>query len=508
MTSFNEEILSKMKRHADLGHSKRTGSLLRQLKILFSSPGTSPTQAAGRAPSPVAQMASLYRFLDNPSISVAALRKIRAQAVLDTIPPDSEVLIVHDVTLLDYCTHTTKTDRRPIGDGKGLGYEYASCAAVEPVSRRFLGIIHDTLISSNGPDDQKTMKYDYEPLFSHFSESEKARLRVNHRHQMAVHVNGLESQLGERHVIHVGDREFDDIFLLAQCLKNNHDFVIRSTALRNVQIPNAPWIPPEALTRQQGGGAPPEGWVCVNLTRLIHEVPPRPYKTLHLDARGRVTDSRTAHRSATLHIGACRVRLYRRAKRNTRYHKPPNPVELSMVIIRECDPPQGLEPLLWVLFTSLPVDTDEQLGRVGTIYECRWIIEEFHRLLKSGYKIEQMRMDNADKIAKLLILFSVAAMTLGHMKSRLGLPRGGYLDDEQYQRVKKAMKEPDNTAIDIELRLFAFIAKLGGWLGRRRDPIGPTVLMRGLLQVLAILDALEHYEAFFKEVIRKRQKLK
>lgn len=55
--------------------------------------------------------------------------------------------------------------------------------------------------------------------------------------------------------------------------------------------------------------------------------------------------------------------------------------------------------------------------------------------------------------------------------------------------------------IDLSLRLFALIAKTGGWLGRRRDPIGPTVLMRGLLEVLSILDTASRYGSLIEEAL-------
>jgi len=57
--------------------------------------------------------------------------------------------------------------------------------------------------------------------------------------------------------------------------------------------------------------------------------------------------------------------------------------------------------------------------------------------------------------------------------------------------------------MDIHWRLLAFIAKSGGWLGRRNDPLGPTILMRGLLQVLAIFNAVQHYEGLIQEILDK-----
>ena len=137
MMTFPDDVLSRVGNVTALGHDKRNACFLRQLKLVLSSPGTSPTQAAGLSSSPAAQTMSLYRFLDNPDISLPALRKIRRKTVLEEIPQGSEVLVVHDVTRLDYSTHNSKMDRRPIGDHKGMGYEYVACTAVDPANGRF-----------------------------------------------------------------------------------------------------------------------------------------------------------------------------------------------------------------------------------------------------------------------------------------------------------------------------------------------------------------------------------
>ena len=64
------------------------------------------------------------------------------------------------------------------------------------------------------------------------------------------------------------------------------------------------------------------------------------------------------------------------------------------------------------------------------------------------------------------------------------------------------MREPNNSEIDLGLRLFAHIAKLGGWLGRRGDPIGPLVLMRGMLSVMPIFQALAHCPGLIEQALR------
>jgi hypothetical protein len=441
--------------------------------------------------------------MDNDKAPISRLRQIRSQVVLESVSPEEELLIVHDVTQLDYTRQEARQDRRLIGDHHGRGYEYFPCLAVESGSGRVVGVVHDTVVNKDGPDDRDVMDYNYEPLFADFSRKEKKRLHENHRHQMAVHVQGLSRRLEGRSVIHVADCEFDDIFILDGCVDTQTHLVIRSSASRNVQTPNQDWIPPQALAPKQAGHAVEAGWICVNLARLIHHVPLQPYKILPLDARSRVTDPVSAARFANLSIGTCRLRLYRNAKRNQQYFRPPQPVDVSMVIIREPDiPPNGEEPLCWVLLTTLPVETFQQMAHVGRIYELRWKIEDFFRLLKSGYQIESCRMDSADKIARLLVALTLASMVVLNLKAAIGLPASGRLSSADHERIKNAMSQLNNPEIDLNLRLFAFVAKRGGWRARKTDPLGPAVLMRGLLVVLSTFDSLAQYADLIDEARR------
>lgn len=416
-------------------------------------------------------------------------------------PPGQAALCIHDVSELNYNGHHAKNDRKPIGDGNTMGYEYHPCVLLDPDTEAFVGIAHDTLVDCNGPDDRDVMAYDYEPLFDDFDECKKRRLYDNFRHQCAVHIHGLAKLFPQQHLIHVADREYDDVFVFLQALDQGHDFVIRSKANRNVQMPDCDWLPQQALTAKQTGHPLEQGCKCVNLSRAIDAVPLAPYKTLRLDHRGRVVRHAKHARNAKLSIGACRLKLYRDAIRNAKYFKLPRPVELNMVVIRETHPPDGQDPLCWVLFTTLPVDTLEQLAFIARCYELRWRIEEYFKLIKCGYNIERIRLNSAAKNAKLLVILSIAAMILLDLKSQLGLPAAGPLDEPNYNRVKHAANNLNDPTIDLSIRLFAHIAIRGGWNARMTDPIGPDILMRGMLQTFAIVHAYINYRDLLQELV-------
>jgi len=279
MNQTADDFVGRLGRLTHLGHAARNACFMRQVEFGIASGGTFLAKAAGPSPSAWANLMSLYRFLQNDEVPLSSLRQIRGRLALDSVPDGADVLVVHDLTLLDYTGHHAKKDRRPIGNHGGSGYEYAVYALIAPGTGHFLGVLHDTVISAQGPDDQDAMDYDHDPLFADVSPEQKARLRLNHRHQMATHLRGLSPRWAGRHPIHVADCEFDDIFVFAGCVQKGQDFVIRSAGDRNVQIQRQPWIPDQALTRPQAGHPLPPGWVTARLRRLAEAVPRQPYKS-------------------------------------------------------------------------------------------------------------------------------------------------------------------------------------------------------------------------------------
>lgn len=483
-------LLEKLVRHTDLGHAKRDQAFLRQVEQACGVP-VEPAADRPCVSKAWSDAMATYRFVGNENVDIGQLRTIRAKAVLEGVAPGSELLVLHDVSVLDYSSHDSKLDRRPVGDGRGLGYEYVCCLAVDPALGHTLGVVHDCLVNEDGPDDWREMDYAYEPLFSHFDQAEYKRLTENHRHQMAVHLRGLSPVLKHCHAIHVGDCEFDDIFMMDVARCEEQDFVVRNRLERNVQVPAADWIDKDAIVAKQSGHPAPDGYVHVNLTKLIPSVPTRPYKALPVDSENRVAaDEDSADRVAQLQIGSLPARLYRSAMRNKKYFRTARPVDVNVVVVREQDPPEGVEPICWVLFTSLPVDTDRQMAFVARAYELRWNIEVFFKLLKSGYRILKSQLDSGAKLARQLVIVTLAAATVTALKQQLGLPAKGPLGKHTYQQLKRAIRNPNAPDISLDLALLAAIATKGGWLGRRADTIGPTTLMRGMLAVSAAVNDL------------------
>jgi hypothetical protein len=478
MNTKADGVVGRVARHVNMGHRKQDECVLRHVMRLAGAPGAGAGQAAGSKDASWAESKSWYDLINNEKVGVRTLRELRAHVVREGFEPSAEVAVFHDITELDFTRHASKQERIEIGDGKGKGYEYHPCVAWDPRAKRFLGVLHDTVISEAGPDDADMMDYHGDPLLAHWDAAQRARLQFNHRHQLATHIRGLAALAPDQPMVHVADREFDDIPAMAAARQVNHDFVFRVLGNRTV------------LVEDNDGKTVP----CA-MEALIAALPMTPYKEVGLDARGHVAyGGGKPKRVAQLSIGACRVFLYRPATRGQRRDvKLPAPLAVNLVVIRELNPPPGVDALCWLLFTSLPVDTLEQQAWAGALYEQRWRIEEYFKLLKSGFRIEYTRFTDPVQIAKVLVFYSLAAMALLMLKTQLDIAPTGPLDKDMYAKVRHAMRHPDHPTLEPSMQLFALVLRGGGWLGRRTDPIGPTVLMRGMLQVMTMFSMVNQF---------------
>jgi len=85
------------------------------------------------------------------------------------------------------------------------------------------------------------------------------------------------------------------------------------------------------------------------------------------------------------------------------------PMEVYALSIVERHPPEGAKPLRWVLLTTVPIRSRKEALRCLRWYTLRWRIEEWHRVLKSGCRIESHQHHTADRIARAICIDAVIA---------------------------------------------------------------------------------------------------
>jgi hypothetical protein len=99
------------------------------------------------------------------------------------------------------------------------------------------------------------------------------------------------------------------------------------------------------------------------------------------------------------------------------YHKDKDPIKIGIVHVKEETPPEGSEPIEWFLLTTLPLRSVADALNCVKWYCLRWRIEDWHRVLKSGCKVEDLANKTAERLKravaiKLVISWRIMLMTL------------------------------------------------------------------------------------------------
>jgi len=190
-----------------------------------------------------------------------------------------------------------------------------------------------------------------------------------------------------------------------------------------------------------------------------------------------------------LEIRARRVHLLPPIGKQRRYP----PLDLTVLHATERNPPRGRKAIEWKLLTDLPVRSRQEALEKIRWYAMRWKVETFHKILKSGCRAEESRLRSAERIANLLALFCIVAwrilrLTLAHRADPNAAPRTALRDREiaLLDRIVPRTRggEPQGRTLALYVHK---LARLGGHLGRSRDPPpGIIVLWRGLSRLADI----------------------
>jgi hypothetical protein len=263
--------------------------------------------------------------------------------------------------------------------------------------------------------------------------------------------------------VRVADREADIYEYMDSCRKAGHGFVIRVS--QNRILLNPADGKRLGLVFEHIAGASPLGG-------------------MYLDLRGR--DGQVARRAKLLiSCGPVRVRAPERAGRAAGAGEP---IDCWFVPIWEQDPPEGVEPLEWVLYTDRPTESLSDGIMAVMDYGTRFLIEEFHKGLKTGLRAEGLQLETANRLFAAIAVMSVVALRLLDLRELdKGFPEAPAactgMDELELEMLGLAPKRELKTVTDVLLSL----GRLGGHMNRRRDGMpGWITLWRGM-KVLRLL---------------------
>ena len=426
-------------RGAQLGDDRRNARLILLAESMAKNPDTSFPKALSEA-----GLEAAYRFFSNVKVEPERVLRPHIEQTLARIA-GSETIVVHDSTKLSFSSEY-REGLATRGDTQQL-LVHCSLAIKADGSRTPLGVL---------------------ALSRHVPTKTKKRLLQKRwgEHIQATHGLGISVA----NAVHLMDREADDYELFDQLTRIGARFVVRMRHDRAL----GPESVRESLARAQvraerGVVLTRRGKQAGSKQRQIH--PPRNERTAQLAiATHRVTIPRT------------------RSARNARNES----VSLNVVHVWEGEPPSGQKPVDWVLYTSEPIDTPEQILQVVDWYRARWTIEEYFKVLKTGCAMEKRQLADSYALSNALALLAPIAWRLlllrNEARDQPKSPATQVFESDEIEVLRAAVVKrrrlPENpTVLDAMLS----IASLGGHL-KHNGPPGWQTLAGGYEKLCGLVD--------------------
>jgi hypothetical protein len=453
--SFGERTFSAI----DLGDKRRTARLIQVADDMCRHPGgTLPD----KFPKP-ADLRALYRLMNCKTVTHDLLLNAHAEDTRSRVAACGEdvVLVIHDATELDYTSRQTLSKRMgQIGKGTRRGYLCHNSLAVR--------LIADSTQETVVPETLGLLSQ----ILHH-----RPRVRKDETHSETRHRASRESRLWQRgaeacgpapagvRVVDVSDSLSDTFEYMAYELEHDRPFVLRAKENRRLAEPIG-----ENTYLSDG----------------VRSVPSMGQRTLKVAA----SPGRKA-RTTQVQIAFTPVCIAPPSRKSGDYA--PVPLDLWAVRVWEPNTPADEEPLEWILLTNCPVQTLKDAFERIHWYELRWIIEEYHKGMKTGCGIETLQFDTLEAAEPAIALLSAVATTLLRLRDAARAPDADRrLANEVVDRVYvEALAGCYPGRLKSNATVLAFymhVARLGGHQNRKGDGFpGWLTLWRGWTKLESVV---------------------
>ena len=398
-----------------------------------------------------------YRFFANDRVTEADILAGHFRCTNERFSNVSgTMLILHDTTQLSYRRENVGLLHRPKhGPSDRWKKEHPVCgislhsSLVLTPAGLPLGLAAVKFWTRTEFKGTNALKRKINPTRVPIEEKESLRWLLNFQHSTAL--------LGEPgRCVHVGDRESDIYELFCAAQDAGTHFLIRSCANR----------------RAQDG-----------TTRLEAEMSKVRVKGTY---RIEVRDRQGNPAEVVLKLRYRRMLLLPPVAKQKQYR----PVEVTVIYAQERGAPKNRDRIDWKLLTDLPVNTADEAIEKLRWYALRWKIEVFHKILKSGYRVEESRLRTAERLVRLVAVCCILSwrifwMTMLNRTQPEAPPTIALTRSELDLLDQLFPASPKGAALHRSLGLYiGRIAQLGGYLARARDPDpGNIVIWRGLARL-------------------------
>ena len=418
--------------------------------------GTLPQKLLKRA-----ELVGGYRMFNNPKVTHRALLDAHRASCLERLAgQQGKVLLLHDTTVLDY-SGLDVDGLGQVGDGHGKGLYAHNSLAVIPATRQVAGLMNQILHKrARVPKGESKRK-------------RQARADRESRLWKAAVID-LPAMPPGVVVTDVSDRGSDISEYIWHEIQAGRQFIVRSQHNRKLVA--------DAADDAADDAAAAGDQAILKLHDRLRSLAPMAQYTLRVPAQG------GGWREATMGLAWERVNVL--PPRQARGEHGHEPMALCGVIAREVSPPPpGEEPLEWILLTNRPVDAAEQAREVVEDYACRWMVEDYHKAMKSGCGIEELQMTTRHGLDNAIALLSVLAVHVLRLRCNARdeqikeQPARLHEDPLKVQLAARDAKHADWQRMTV-WEFYIAVAKMGGYvLNPKKRPPGWIILWRGYIRL-------------------------
>lgn len=391
-----------------------------------------------------------YRFFSNKKVTPEKIFLPHKRATLERIKSEKVVLLPQDTSELNYSSKTDIEGLGPLNTENHRGFLLHPVLAITP-ARLCLGALSNQMwvrenIGNKGLERDRDIE-----------DKESSRWLKGFKIAEEVAIEASNTL-----VVNITDREGDiyEFFQMTEGVREGAGahWLIRSTHNRVVS--------------KKEHGVKQGLWDVARKQAVVATV------EFKLPKRGNQAERRVkqAIRFARVKLGGSR-----------RKGKGLLPLKVTAVLATEINAPRGVKPLEWLLMSSLPVSDARGATTLFNWYLCRWEIELFFKVLKSGCGIERLQLEHVERLFKCVTLYMIIAWRIMYIRS-MGQKYSEesctlVFGESEWKSVccmlHKQRALPQNPPNLREMVIF--VARLGGFLARKGDGYpGIKTMWKGL----------------------------
>lgn len=377
-----------------------------------------------------------YRFFDSKKVNFQELIRPHTESVKLKANSLELVLAIQDTCYISYGHHPSIIDLGHIGAEDTSGVILHNTLAVNPSSQhpKIIGVLDQWI---HNRKEEKDEEWKETKLW------QEASSRIN--------IDTTKTK-----VVEVMDREGSVFDIMKNCLSLKHEFLIRSKDNKFVRTPF------RRKLMEAGAKTLAAGYIDIDVQKKEGQ----------------------KKRKARLEVKYLPVEI----------PGPPGRKDESLycnvVQVVETHPPEGQEPLNWYLLTSVEVTSFEDALKVIEWYKYRWIIEEYHKCIKTGCKVESKQLKSAFRIENFLGIAGIIAVKILQIRDLMRV-----MPEELASKVVdplslKIIQNYHKVKKDLTVKeYYILVAKMGGFLNRKSDnDPGWQTLWKGQLQLFWMVE--------------------